>query len=84
MTAERFNIKYGYYLEKGHYGLAVDIPELVGWLDKKFLEFIEIPGFQYSQIKSKYGYGRFYCKGLSPEQIEEVESKITELCRKKK
>lgn len=82
MTSTEFNTKYAEYLKPGHYGLGINIPELTEWLDNKFQEFIKIPGFKYSQIKAKFGYGRFYCDQLSNEQIAEVESKITETCKK--
>ena len=81
MTTEDFNHKYKDYLENGHYGVAVGNSEFLEWLDSKFQEFIKIPGFTYSQIKAKFGHGRFYCEQLSLEQIEEVENKITELCK---
>ena len=60
MTAEEFNEKYSAYLEEGHYGLDIDIPEAVEYLDKTFEGLIKIPGFQYSQIKEKYSSSRFY------------------------
>lgn len=81
MTSDEFNEKYKYFLEEGHYGLDIDIPEFVEWLDDKFQSFINAPGFSYSQIKEKFGQGRFYCDGLPREAIQEVEDKITELCK---
>ena len=81
MTSEQFNEKYKDYLEEGHYGLGIDIPELTEWLDDKFQEFIKQPGFSYSQIKAKFGMGRFYCEGLDGSQIYEVEDKISNLCK---
>jgi len=60
MTSEQFNDKYKDYLEEGHYGLGIDIPEFTDWLDKKFQDFIKKPEFTYSQIKAKFGEGRFY------------------------
>ena len=81
MTSEQFNEKYKDYLEDGHYGLGIDIPELTEWLDDKFQEFIKQPGFEYSQIKAKFGMGRFYCEGLSYDDIRLVENKITEICK---
>ena len=83
MTTEAFNSKYKDYLEERHYGLAVGDEDFISWLDTKFQEFIKQPGFTYSQIKSKFGKGTFYCEGLSNEQINEVENKITELCKNK-
>jgi len=83
MTAYDFNKKYKEYLrEPKAPGLNINIPELTEWLDNKFQEFIQQPGFSYSQIKAKFGMGRFYCEGLSNEQVIEVETKITEICKK--
>jgi hypothetical protein len=81
MTTEQFNEKYKNFLEEGHYGLSVGDEEFIKWLDNKFQEFIKHPSFTYSQIKSKFGTGRFYCEGLSTEQIKEVENRIMELCK---
>lgn len=79
MTIDQFNKKYENHLEDGHYGLAIGAPEFVKWLDAKFEEFIKKPDFKFSQIKAKFGYGRFYCEGLTNEEIYEVEQKITDL-----
>lgn len=79
MTVEQFDEKYKDYLEDGHYGLAINNEEFINWLDDKFQEFIKQPGFKFSQIKAKFGMGRFYAEGLTDEQILEVEKKITEL-----
>lgn len=81
-STKEFNEKYKDYLEEGYYGLTVSNEEFISWLDDKFQKFIQQPGFIYFQIKSKFGVGRFYCEGLSHEQIKEVENKITELCKK--
>ena len=81
MTAEEFNNKYKDYLEKDHYGAeGFDEPEFLDWLDVKFQEYIKVPEFSYSQIKSKFNMGRFYAT-LPIEDIKEVENKITELCK---
>ncbi len=81
MTSEEFNQKYKDFLEEGYYGLDIDNDDFTNWLDDKFQKFIKNPNFSYSQIKAKFGMGRFYCEGLSIEEIEEVENKITELCK---
>lgn len=61
MTREHFNKKYEQYLGKGHYGLSIDIPELTIMLDNMFSNsLIHIEGFEYHQIKAKFGQGRFY------------------------
>lgn len=79
MTAQEFNQKYKRYLEEGHYGLAIGDTEFVQWLDQRFQEFIKKPGFSYSQIKTKFGMGCFYCEGLTYNEISEVELKISQL-----
>lgn len=78
MTSTEFNLKYKDYLEEGHYGLGIDIPELTQWLDEKFQQFIQKPGFKYSQIKAKFSMGRFYAEGLTSEEEAEVEKHITD------
>jgi hypothetical protein len=82
MTRDEFNEKYQDFLEEGHYGLDIDIPELIKWLDDKFQLFINVENFSYSQIKEKFRYGRFYCEGLPKEEVQEVEDKITEFCKR--
>lgn len=82
MTTDQFNQKYNDYLEEGHYGLAINDEQFIEWLDGKFQEYIKLPDFEYSQIKAKFGMGRFYAEGISNEQISEVERKITELCKR--
>ena len=44
---------------------------------------LALTGFSYSQIKTKFSMGRFYCEGLSSYKIREVENKISELLKKK-
>jgi len=82
MTIKEFNEKYSAYLEEGAYGLEFISREFTSWLDEKFQSFIQKPGFKYSQIKEKFGMGRFYCKGLSVEEIAEVEKEIEKESRK--
>jgi len=79
MTAEDFNKKYSDYLETGHYGLAIDNEDVINYLDKVFEDkLINIPNFKYSQIKTKFGSARFYCKGIQvPHKlVDEVEENI--------
>ena len=76
MTAKEFNEKYKNYLEEGYYGLRIDIPKFTNWLDQKFQEYIKTPGFQYSQIKTKFNSARFYARGVSIKDVSEVEDEI--------
>ena len=61
MKSAEFNLKYSAYLEPKFYGLAIDVPEVVDYLDKEFtLEIERNPDFQYSQIKMKFTFPRVY------------------------
>ena len=61
MTAREFNEKYKQYLEEGHYGLDIDYPAVIAFLDELFEDYLtKIEGFLYTQIKLKYDYSRFY------------------------
>ena len=84
MNSDQFNQKYNMYLEEGHYGLDINIPAIVSYLDEIFPELTQIPGFQYSQIKLKFSEGRFYNNldvilgfKLSRMINNEIEKKIT-------
>jgi hypothetical protein len=81
MTQEEFNEKYKDYIEDRFDGLSFGDSEFVTWLDGKFQEFIKKPGFNFAQIKSKYGWGRFYCNGLGRDEVAEVEQRITKICK---
>lgn len=68
MNIQEFNEKWNKYLETGHYGLDIENPKVIEYLDKKFLELEkEFPNFQYSQIKLKFGTARVY---MEPQQID--------------
>ena len=60
MTVNEFNEKYKDYLEEGHYGLDLNTPSIIKYLDEMFQGLIKIPGFKYSQIKEKFGTSRCY------------------------
>jgi hypothetical protein len=80
MTAEEFNKKYSAYLEERHYGLDIDHPEVVDYLDKEFEKEIEKnPEFQFSQIKMKFGSSRVY---TTSDKISEWETEIDRIFSK--
>lgn len=79
MTAEEFNLKYKDYLKERHYGLALGKPEVVAYLDKEFEELIKIPGFMFSQIKSKFNYFCFYADNVPSEKINEIEKQLANI-----
>jgi hypothetical protein len=59
-TTKEFNSKYKDYLEEGHYGIDISEPSVLIYVDQIFNDLIKIPGFQFSQIKTKYGMARVY------------------------
>jgi|GEM_PF-1789572 len=83
MTSKEFNEKYKDYLEEGHYGMSLDKSEALEYLDGEFQELIKIPGFKYSQIKSKFNWFCFYCDNVPIEKVNEIESKLKEIYNEK-
>lgn len=80
MTTEEFNKKYSAYLEERHYGLDIDHPEVIDYLDKEFEKEIEKnPEFQFSQIKMKFGSSRVYS---TSDKSSEWEDEIDRIFRK--
>jgi hypothetical protein len=59
-TNREFNTKYNEYLEEGHYGMDIEVPAVLFYVDQIFQDLTEIPGFKYEQIKTKYGLARVY------------------------
>jgi hypothetical protein len=59
-TNEEFNNKYKEYLEEGHYGMSIQIPSVLAYVDEIFNDLSQIPGFKYQQIKVKFGLARVY------------------------
>lgn len=78
-NSKEFNEKYKDYLGKGHYGLDLNNPEIIKFLDKEFEELVKIPGFKYYQIKSKFNSYRFYCENVSQQEIREIEKRLSEI-----
>lgn len=59
-SSKEFNEKYKEYIEEGHYGMSINIPAVIRYVDEIFNDLTKIPGFQFSQIKTKYGMARVY------------------------
>jgi hypothetical protein len=76
MSTEEFNEKWKDYLEEGHYGLDINNEEVVGFLDRIFVDLTKIKGFQYAQIKQKFYFYCFYCNGISAEMKELILDRI--------
>mgnify|MGYP001051669030 CR=1 FL=1 len=85
MTASEFNEKYKEYLEPRFYGLAIDIPEVVEFLDKEFPKLIKgnMQPFKYSQIKTKFGYACVYCNA-NPAVVRHLENDIDKIIKSQK
>jgi hypothetical protein len=79
MTSSEFNKKWAEFLEEGHYGLALDKPEAVEYLDMEFKSLSKLPDFKFSQIKSKFNWFRFYADGVSVEKCNEIEKRLAEI-----
>lgn len=64
MTQGEFNNKYIDYLDDGHYGMDLGRdadPDMIKFLDEVFENIlVHVPGFKFQQIKTKFGYARFY------------------------
>jgi hypothetical protein len=78
-TSDEFNKKWGAFLKKGHYGLALDKPEVIEYLDAEFESLSKLPDFKFSQIKSKFNSFRFYADGVPSEKCYEIERKLAEI-----
>ena len=59
-TTEEFNTKYAQYLETDLDGLSIEYPSVIHYMDQIFKDLIKIEGFQYGQIKTKFGMARVY------------------------
>lgn len=59
-TSREFNDKYKDYLEEGHYGMDINEPSVLTYVDQIFNDLIKIPEFKYQQVKTKFGLARVY------------------------
>ena len=59
-NSKEFNDKYAAYIEEGHYGMDINEPSVLAYVDHIFNDLTKIPGFQFSQIKTKFGMARVY------------------------
>ena len=83
MTSFEFNKKYEAYLEEGHYGLAINIPSVVEFLDEIFSKvLIHLPDFKYSQIKLKFNNSRVYTTLKHSAMTYWIEKEINNLIKK--
>ena len=52
--------EYKDYIEEDHYGMDINEPSVLVYIDQVFTDLIQIPGFKYQQIKTKFGLARVY------------------------
>lgn len=80
MTITEFNQKWSNHLEEGHYGLSIDLKEVIEFLDLNFkLLEEEYPEFTYSQIKIKWASANVYLSNASKEWADKLEEGIEEI-----
>lgn len=79
MTVEEFDEKWSAYLEEGHYGLDISIPDVIEYVNQEFEKLSLIPGFSYSQIKEKFGSARVYLAFGFSEEALELEDNINKI-----
>ena len=60
MKSKEFNEKYKEYLEEDQLGMTFEIPAILHYVDEVFTDLIQIPGFKYSQIYTKFGLAKVY------------------------
>lgn len=77
MTTTEFNQKYIRYLEPGHYGLAIEDPLVINYLDFEFAKEIkQHASFSYAQVKTKFGSARCYTSSDKDSKWEAAINKI--------
>ena len=59
-TIEEFNEKYKEYIDEDHYGMDINEPSVLAYVDQIFYDLTQIPGFKYQQIKTKFGMARVH------------------------
>ena len=59
-TIQEFNDKYKEYIDEDHYGMDINEPAVLAYVDQIFIDLTQIPGFKYQQIKTKFGLARVY------------------------
>jgi len=77
MNRIEFNEKCKDNLENRHYGLDLNHPKVIDYLDKEFTKEIEeYPDFTYAQIKMKFNNSRVYANSDKTSIWEKEIDKI--------
>lgn len=60
-TSDEFNEKWKQYLEPGHYGMTIEHPKVLEYMDKEFEKETKLHSeFTFAQIKLKFHTARVY------------------------
>ncbi len=59
-TTTEFNEKYKEFIDEEHYGMDINEPSVIAYVDHIFSDLTKIPGFKFQQVKTKYGLARVY------------------------
>jgi len=81
MTSDEFNKKYKDYLEPQFEGMEIEHPGIIKLCDEYFKEWIKVPGFQYAQIKTKFGTSRVYCDPFKYIDTYALEADIDKILK---
>ena len=79
-NCEKFNERWKDHLEKGHYGMTIDDPDVISYMDYNFKILKSInPNFTFSQIKLKFGSARVYVEKAPNQQCSVWEQQINKI-----
>jgi hypothetical protein len=82
MQPDIFDLKWDSRCEHGHYGLAINDPEVITLVDETFTLWEQLyPDFTFSQIKTKFNSVRVYCENVPYELTRELEQKIEQIIK---
>jgi hypothetical protein len=59
-TTTEFNQKYKEFIDESHYGMDINEPSVIAYVDHIFSDLTKIPGFKFQQVKTKFGLARVY------------------------
>ncbi len=59
-TTTEFNEKYKEFIDDEHYGMDINEPSVLAYVDHIFSDLTKIPGFKFQQVKTKFGLARVY------------------------
>jgi hypothetical protein len=76
-NSTEFNEKWVKYLEPRFYGMAIEHPLVLKYMDEEFeKETTTNPDFTYSQLKLKFGTARVYTTSAHNNEWEETIDKL--------